>query len=95
MCWLADGWGLSSSGKRLMGFVGIDSMDAAFVFIFCPTIFEPLTLCRRWHFLNCGDMMAGLVCLTDNLRRLRKQIAGMTERYLEPLGRRNSDAYLD
>ncbi len=40
-------------------------------------------------------MMAGLVCFTDNLRRLRKQIAGMTERYLEPLGRRNSDAYAD
>lgn len=40
-------------------------------------------------------MIASLGCFTDNLRRFRKQIAGMTERYLEPLGRRNSDAYAD
>ena len=40
-------------------------------------------------------MMAGLVCFADNLRRFRKQIDGITERYLEPLGRRNSDAYAD
>lgn len=40
-------------------------------------------------------MIANLVCFVDNLRRFRKQISGMTERYLEPLGRRNSDAYAD
>ena len=40
-------------------------------------------------------MIASLGCFVDNLRRFRKQISGMTERYLEPLGRRNSDAYAD
>ena len=40
-------------------------------------------------------MIASLVCFADNLQRFRKQIAGMTERYLEPLNRRKSDAYAD
>jgi len=37
-------------------------------------------------------MMAGLACLTDSLRRFRRQITAMAERYLEPLKRRNSAA---
>ncbi len=40
-------------------------------------------------------MIAGLVCFVDKLQRFRKQIAGMTERYLELLNWRNSDAYAD
>ena len=40
-------------------------------------------------------MMAGLICFVDNLRRFRQQIIRMTERYFEPLNRRNSAAYAD
>ena len=40
-------------------------------------------------------MMAGLLCFVDDLQGFRQQIAGMVERYLEPLERRNSDAYAD
>lgn len=40
-------------------------------------------------------MLAGLACFTDNLRRFRKQITGMAERYFEPLNRRNSAAYAE
>ena len=38
-------------------------------------------------------MIAGLVCFADDLRGFRQQIAVMTERYFEPLKRRNSGAY--
>jgi len=40
-------------------------------------------------------MMAGLICFVDDLRRFRQQIVRMTERYFEPLKRRNSAAYAD
>ncbi len=39
--------------------------------------------------------MTGLICFADNLRRFRQQIVRMTERYFEPLKRRNSDAYAE
>ena len=40
-------------------------------------------------------MISGLDCFVDGLRKLRKQISVMTEKYFEPLERRNSDAYAE
>ncbi len=40
-------------------------------------------------------MMTGLICFADNIRRFRQQIIRRTERYFEPLKRRNSDAYAE
>lgn len=40
-------------------------------------------------------LLASLVCFVDNPQSFCKQIAGTAERYLEPLGRRNCDAYAD
>ena len=40
-------------------------------------------------------MMDGLACFADSVRRFRQQIAVMTEKYFEPLERRNSGAYAE
>ena len=40
-------------------------------------------------------MISGLDCFVDGLRKLRKQISVMTEKYLEPLERRNSGTYAE
>ena len=40
-------------------------------------------------------MLLGLAGFAESLRRFRQQIAVMTERYFEPLKRRNSDAYAE
>lgn len=40
-------------------------------------------------------MLASLVCFADDLRNFRQQIVTMTERYFEPLTRRNSRAYAE
>ena len=40
-------------------------------------------------------MISGLDCFVDGLRKLRKQISVMTEKYFEPLERRNSGAYAE
>jgi len=40
-------------------------------------------------------MLAALACFTNELRRFRQQITVMTEKYLEPLKRRNSGAYAE
>ena len=38
-------------------------------------------------------MLEGLFGFADSLRRFRQQITVMTEKYFEPLERRNSNAY--
>jgi len=40
-------------------------------------------------------MLAALACLADDLRGFRRQVALMTEKYFEPLDRRNSSSYAD
>lgn len=40
-------------------------------------------------------MMTGLACFADDLRKFRQQISLMTEKYFEPLERRNSNAYAE
>lgn len=40
-------------------------------------------------------MISGLDCFVDSLRKLRKQISVMTEKYFEPLERRNSGTYAE
>jgi hypothetical protein len=40
-------------------------------------------------------MISGLDCFVDGLHKLRKQISVMTEKYLEPLERRNSGTYAE